>query len=276
MTGASASAVTLSLYVGPAVPLPAPRSIVEALTEVTVTAGSGEDDGFELKLNLTDDSTFLQTVFLLSGGAVPPLIRVVVAVTIRGSVEVLMDGLVTQTQVAPDTGPGPTQLIVKGRDISQAMDHVDLSGLFPYPAMPIEARVALILAKYMLLGVVPLIVPTPTVDIDNPLQRIDQHWGTDLLYLRDLAEMVGYTFYVEPGPAVGASIAYWGPVLRIGPSRRPSPSTWTPRPTSRRSAAASTTTPPRCRSSASRTRSRGCPPFPSPSGWSTPSIRRSG
>ncbi|TQN42899.1 hypothetical protein FHU33_2310 [Blastococcus colisei] len=220
MTGASASAVTLSLYVGPAVPLPAPRSIVEALTEVTVTAGSGEDDGFELKLNLTDDSTFLQTVFLLSGGAVPPLIRVVVAVTIRGSVEVLMDGLVTQTQVAPDTGPGPTQLIVKGRDISQAMDHVDLSGLFPYPAMPIEARVALILAKYMLLGVVPLIVPTPTVDIDNPLQRIDQHWGTDLLYLRDLAEMVGYTFYVEPGPAVGASIAYWGPVLRIGPVQK--------------------------------------------------------
>lgn len=214
------SAVTLSLYVGPVVPLRASRSVIEALTEVTVTAGSGEDDGFELKFDLGNDQTALQTLFLLSGGAVPALIRVVIAVTLRGSVEVLMDGVVTQTQVAPDPGSGPTQLLVKGRDISQVMDNVDLSGLFPYPAMPMEARVGLILAKYMLLGVVPLVVPTPTVDINNPLQRIDQHWGTDLLYLRELADMVGYTFYVEPGPVVGASIAYWGPVLRIGPVQK--------------------------------------------------------
>lgn len=214
------TAVTLSLYVGPAVPLPAPRAVVEALTEVTVTAGSGEDDGFELKLGLSHDATLLQTVFLLSGGAVPPLLRVVIAVTVRGSLEVLMDGLVTQTQVAPDTGSGPGQLIVKGRDLGHAMDNVDLSGLFPYPAMPLEARVALILAKYAGLGLVPLVVPTPTVDVDNPLQRVEQHWGTDLLYLRELADMVGYTFYVEPGPVVGASVAYWGPTLRIGPAQK--------------------------------------------------------
>jgi hypothetical protein len=194
--------------------------MIEALTEVTVTAGSGENDGFELKFNLSGDATLLQTAFLLSGGAVPPLIRVVVAVTVRGSVDVLMDGVVTQTQIAPDTGSGPTQLVVKGRDISQAMDNVDLSGLFPYPAVPVEGRVALILAKYLLLGVVPLIVPTPAVDINNPLQRIDQHWGTDLVYLRELADMVGYTFYIEPGPVVGASVAYWGPPLRIGPAQK--------------------------------------------------------
>ena len=40
--------VSLSLYVGPAIPLPAPRFLIDALTEVTVTAGSGETDGFEL------------------------------------------------------------------------------------------------------------------------------------------------------------------------------------------------------------------------------------
>jgi hypothetical protein len=99
------------------------------------------------------------------------------------------------------------------------MDRVDFSGLFPYPAMPLEARVALILAKYAVLGVVPLVIPSPTFDINNPLQRIDQHWGTDLLYLQDLAEMVGYTFYLEPGPAVGTSVGYWGPFLRVGPAQ---------------------------------------------------------
>lgn len=215
MTGA----VTLSLYVGPVVAVPAPRALIEALTEVTVTAGTGVDDGFELKFQLGSDSAVLQTLFLISGGAVPPLIRVIVAVTLRGTVDVLMDGVVTQTQVTPGAGAGPTQLVVKGRDLSQAMDNVDLSGLFPYPAMPLEARVALILAKYLVLGVVPLVVPTPTIDVSNPLERIEQHWGTDLVYLRELAEMAGYTFYVEPGPSVGQSVGYWGPTLRIGPAQ---------------------------------------------------------
>jgi hypothetical protein len=213
--------VTLSLYVGPAIPLPAPRVVIEALTDVTVHTGGETPDGFELKFSMTSDSTVLQTIFLLSGGAVLPLIRVVIAVTIKGTPDVLMDGVVTQTQIAPDTGAGPTQLIVKGRDIGQVMDSVDFSGLLPYPAMPTEARVALILAKYALFGMVPLIVPTPTIDINNPLERIEQHWGTDLVYIQDLAEQIGYTFYIEPGPVVGANIAYWGPVLRVGAVQKP-------------------------------------------------------
>lgn len=213
--------ITLSLYVGPAVPVPAPRAVVEALTDVTVTAGTGETNGFELKFALGDDAGALQTLFLVGAGAAPKWIRVVIAVEVGGTTSVLMDGMVTQTQLAPDTGAGTTQLIVKGRDISEAMDSVDFSGTFPYPAMPLEARVALILAKYLVLGVVPLVVPTPTVDINNPLARIDQHWGTDLVYLRTLAEDVGYTFYVEPGPAVGTSTGYWGPVLRVGAVQRP-------------------------------------------------------
>jgi hypothetical protein len=211
--------VTLSLHVGPVMAAPAPRAVVEALTEVTVTAGTGVDDGFELRFNLGGGDTVLQTLFLVAGGAAPPLTRVIVAVTVRGTVDVLMDGIVTQTQVAPDTGAGPTQLVVKGRDLSQAMDNVDLSGLFPYPAMPLEARVGLILAKYLALGVVPMVIPTPTIDVNNPLERIEQHWGTDLVYLRELADMSGYTFYIEPGPSVGQSIGYWGPPLRIGPAQ---------------------------------------------------------
>lgn len=208
--------VTLSLYVGPVVPMPAPRFLIDALTEVSVTAGSGTSDGFELKFNMTSDSSLLQTIFLLGGGGLPKWIRVIIAVDINGRTDVLMDGLVTQAQIAPDTGAGPTQLVVKGRDISEAMDSVDLSGLFAYPAMPLEARVALILAKYLVFGIVPAIVPTPTVDINNPLTRIEQHWGSDLVYVRELASMVGYTFYIEPGPTIGANIGYWGPVLRIG------------------------------------------------------------
>jgi hypothetical protein len=212
--------INLSLYIGVGLPVPAPRAVIEALAEVTVRAGSGEAAGFELKLNLSNDATLLQTLFLLSGGAVPPLIRVVIAVTVRGVLDVLMDGIVTQTQVAPDTGTGPTRLIVKGRDISQAMNYVSLTGLFPYPAMPIEGRVALILAKYMIFGIMPVIIPTPMIDINNPLERIEYHQGTDLRYLQMLAQRTGYVFYVEPGPAVGVNIAYWGPLIRVSPPQK--------------------------------------------------------
>lgn len=211
---------TLSLFIGPVIPLQAPRFVLEALAEVTVTAGTGETDGFELKFSLANDATALQAIFLVAGGGVPKIIRVVIAVEIAGRSTVLMDGIVTQAQVAPDTGAGPTQLIVKGGDLGELMDSVDFSGLFPYPATPLEGRVALILAKYMAFGIVPMIIPTPTVDVNNPLTKIEQHWGTDLVYLRNLAELVGYTFTIEPGPVVGASVGYWGPVLRIGPVQK--------------------------------------------------------
>ena len=40
--------------------------------------------------------------------------------------------------------------------------------------------------------------------------------GNDLAYIRRLAGDVGYVFYLEPGPEVGMSKAYWGPEIRIG------------------------------------------------------------
>ena len=77
--------VTLSLFVGPIIPIPAPRFVIEALTEVTVTAGTATSDGFELKFVMTNDSTLLQALFLVGAGAVPKAIRVVVAVEINGN-----------------------------------------------------------------------------------------------------------------------------------------------------------------------------------------------
>ena len=41
--------------------------------------------------------------------------------------------------------------------------------------------------------------------------------GTDLDYIRGLADDVGYVFYLDPGPVPGVSRAYWGPQIKIGP-----------------------------------------------------------
>src|SRR5262249_13834708 len=85
--------------------------------------------------------------------------------------------------------------------------------------MPAEARVALILARYLIFGVVPIIVPTPLMFVPNPLEGIPGQQGTDYQYVKQLADRVGYVFYVEPGPKPGMNFAYWGPEHKFGESQ---------------------------------------------------------
>jgi hypothetical protein len=95
------------------------------------------------------------------------------------------------------------------------MNMFDFSGL-PYPAMPIEARVALICAKYAAFGLIPLIIPVLFPDVPIPVDKIPAHRGTDLQYIQQLAEEAGYIFYIEPGPVAGTNIAYFGPEIKVG------------------------------------------------------------
>jgi hypothetical protein len=55
------------------------------------------------------------------------------------------------------------------------------------------------------------------IDVSIPTIQILRQQGTDLDHVRRLADLVGYVFYVVPGPAVGSSVAYWGPQIKWGP-----------------------------------------------------------
>ena len=95
------------------------------------------------------------------------------------------------------------------------IDIIDLSG-FPWAAMPAEARVNQMVLKYAMYGIVPNVMPSVMLDFPNPLEEIPTQEGTDLSYITTLANMVGYVFYVEPGPRPGVNIAYWGPEGKVG------------------------------------------------------------
>lgn len=207
-------AVRLQLLVGPAVGIPAPREVLDAVQEVKVQSGSGEtQSGFEITFALSNRSP-LHTLFLLSGGAGIPILRVIIAVTVRGQTTVLSDGVMTHHEIRSDGGPTST-LVVKGKDLSAVMDIIPLDGV-PYPAMPPAVRVLLSVGKYAPLGVIPLVVPSLLEDIPIPIERIPRHKGTDYEYVKALAKEVGYVFYLDPGPVPGTSKAYWGPEIRIG------------------------------------------------------------
>ena len=206
--------IHLTLMIGPAVPVPVPQSVLDALTSLIVTTTAGQASGFQLTFTLSNRSP-LQTLFLLSGGAQIPLVRVIIVVTINGTPEVLMDGVMTNHEMAPGSEVGQSTLTISGEDLTAVMNYIDFSGV-PYPAMPPEARVLLIVAKYAMFGIIPMVIPSVLIDIPIPTDRIPVQQGKDLEYIKRLADDVGYVFYLEPGPSPGTSVAYWGPEIKVG------------------------------------------------------------
>lgn len=207
--------VNLSLMIGPLVPIPAPRVVIEALNDVTVTNNDVGKSGFQLSFTLSTNSP-LHTLFLLSAGGSPlPILRVIVVVTLNSTPTVLMDGVVTNQQILPGGDAGHATLSITGEDLSVLMDKQDFSG-FPFPAVPAEGRVALLIAKYAFLGLIPLVIPSVLIDFPIPTSRIHSQRGTDLAYIKHLAEQVGYVFYIDAGPVPGTNVAYWGPQIKVG------------------------------------------------------------
>jgi hypothetical protein len=209
--------IHLTLMVGPVVPIPVPQVVLDALTDIEVVAPDEAAGAFTLKFSMSVRSP-LHTLFLLSGGAAIPLLRVILVATVNGSPTVLIDGVVTRTEIMPGNDNRHTSLQVTGDDLTAVMQQLLFSGIpgTPYPAMPAEAVVALILAKYAFLGVIPMVLPSIALDVPIPTNHIPSQQGNDLEYIRLLAERVGYVFYIDPGPAPGMSLAYWGPKVKVG------------------------------------------------------------
>jgi hypothetical protein len=212
------SGIQLTLLMGPVIAIPAPRLVMDALESVEVTTAAGSTSGFQMSFTFNSKSE-LNTIFLLAAGnntslGTPPL-RVMLIVTINGTPNVLFDGVMTNVDVQAGSGKSPGQVSVTGDDLTKVMDLFDFSGL-PYPAMPIEARVALICAKYAMFGVIPMVIPVLFPEVPIPVDYIPAHKGTDLQYLQQLAEDVGYVFYFEPGPVPGTNVAYFGPEIKVG------------------------------------------------------------
>lgn len=207
--------VQLNMMMGPFIPLTPPRAAMDALDSVEVTVKDVGTSGFQLTF-IIDKQSPLNILFLLTGGSPLLFMRVVLAVTVNGVQEVLIDGVVTNHSVAPGDKGSNSTLTITGEDLTALMNQSDWSG-FPFPACPAEARVALILAKYALFGVIPLIIPSVLIDVPLPIDQIPSEQGTDLDYIRALADRVGYVFYINPGPVPGVSQGYWGPQIKFGP-----------------------------------------------------------
>lgn len=202
----------LVLRIGPVITLPVPAEVMDALTAVSVKESSSGRSGFSLTFTVSKNGRIMQE--LLPTGYFEPIVtRVQIVVIAQGTPITLMDGIIAKIDLAPSNEPAKTTLTVTGEDVSVAMDLIDLTGI-PYPFMPAEARVALILLRYLEFGLIPVIIPSPLIDVPNALEEVPHQQGTDLNYIKYLAAQTGYVFYVKPGPVLGTNYAYWGPEIR--------------------------------------------------------------
>ena len=206
--------VQLRLLIGPIIPLTPPRPVMDALSDVEVKVVDVGQSGFKLTFSI-DKQSPLQILFLLTGGLPLLFMRVVIAVVVNGTTSVLIDGVITENHISPGDKGSNSTLTLLGKDLTVLMDQSKLSG-FPFPAMPAEARIALLLLKYAILGVFPLIIPSVLLFVPIPIDQIPSQQGTDLEYIRYLADQAGYVFYLDPGPIPGVSKAYWGPQIKVG------------------------------------------------------------
>jgi hypothetical protein len=205
--------IHLTLLIGPAVPVPPPKSVIDALESVQVTSSAKGRSGFQLTFAVSKKSPLLTTM-LPTGYFDPITTRVIIVVTLSGLPNVLMDGIVTRQELSPSSDPGQSRLTITGEDLSVLMDLVE-NPFMRFPAMDATVQILTLLAKYLVFGIVPMVLPPFFPDIPDPIERIQCQTGTDFEYINSLAGEYGYVFYVEPGPLPGASLAYWGPDIRL-------------------------------------------------------------
>ncbi len=209
--------VRLTMLIGPVLPVPAPFELTEALTSVEVTHSDGGPSGFQLTfqagrsgpLDLVDYPLLLNPLLL------KPFNRVVLVVTFDVLPQVIMDGIITQVQLAPNEQPGASTISVMGEDVSVLMDMDDK--ITPHPSMDDFARVNRVLLPYLgRFQMIPVVLPTIFSKFPSPTEEIPVQTTTDREYLKRLAQRHGYVFFVKPGPAPLTNVAYWGPPVRTG------------------------------------------------------------
>ncbi len=200
----------LQLLIGPTVPIPAPYPVMDALVDVEVTNRDQEFDGFKLTFSLGKDS-LLDYGLLLTGLLDPPS-RVIIQVFIGTLPQVLIDGIITNHQIAPSNRPGESTLTVFGKDITLKLSLEEKSETFPNQTDSVI--VMGLIANYATLGLVPQV--TPTTDVPIQVDRIPSQQGSDLDFIRELARRNGFVFYIEPTLTPGVNHAYWGLDNRLG------------------------------------------------------------
>lgn len=208
--------VILSLSIGAANPAsptpptavtPAPYNVMNELRKAEVVQREDGFSGFDLYFQPTRPATGDYDAF--TGNLLEPGARVVISVALNAVPHVLIDGVIEQRTYTPRSGKTPDLLVVRGRDLTLAMQQTVRAMAFPM--MTDSQIVTGVLATYASLFT-PQITTTAATISDQANEVAQCQVTTDLEYVRALARRNGFVFRVIPGATPGTNTAYWGPV----------------------------------------------------------------
>jgi len=207
--------INFTLLIGPTVPVPAPPFLIESLQNVEVTHNDDQQSGFQITFSIGRNGPQDMLDYQhLSTPLLRPFNRVVLIITFNAIPRVVMDGIITNHQMQPGGEPGTSTLTITGDDVSLMMDREERS--VEHIGQPDMLIVTKIISSYAQYRLIPKIIPPLSIDQPIPIERTPVQRGTDLEYLKTLAQRYGYVFYIIPGPVPLTNTAYWGPPVRIG------------------------------------------------------------
>lgn len=211
--------IHFTLLIGPTVPVPAPPFLIESLQNVEVTHNDDQQSGFQITFSIgRNGPQDLLDYQHLSTPLLKPFNRIILVVTFNSIPRVVMDGIITNHQMQPGSEPGTSTLTITGDDVSLMMDREEKTvEHIGQPDMLIVTKIILSYAQY---GLIPKIIPPLSIDQPIPIERTPVQRGTDLEYLKTLAQRYGHVFYIIPGPVPLTNTAYWGPPVRVGEPQR--------------------------------------------------------
>lgn len=207
--------IRLELKIGrPTAPVLAPYKVVDALIDLEVTQQDRQRSGFQMTFSLGKEFRNYSDYWLLREGILDPPNRVIITVIVGVLVgvtrpikrQILIDGIITNHQVAPSNQPGESKLIVTGEDISLMLDLKEKSTTYENQSdSQIITKLLQDYSQYWLKTDVQNSEYTPTKE-----KFITTQQGTDLEFIQELAQRNSFIFEIKPSDTPAKNVAYWG------------------------------------------------------------------
>jgi phage protein D len=182
---------------------PAPSEVVDAVQEIEIDTSTEEAGIFRLRLGIAQTMLGDWTILELD------LFRPLVPISIRiasglGVPEAIINGFVSTVEATYSEQPGESVLEITGMDATATMNLQEK--VMPWPNMPDHAIAAAIFGQY---AIIPRVQPTPP-QLVEPEGTTTQR-GTDIRFLRRLAQRNGFECYVQPEPLSGLDMGFFQP-----------------------------------------------------------------
>ena len=201
--------VTYTVLIGMP-PLPIPVPLLSALQKIEVETSTEMASVFRLRFGISQ--TALGDWDLLAPqyeALLLPLTQVQIRVKVGIDIpKAIINGYISNQRVLYDDEGGASVMEITGMDATLLMNLQEKAQAWP---MPDDGAVAAaVFAQY---GIVPMVtasMPFNSDPTDMTLQR-----GTDIRFLRRLAQRNGFECFVQPNPQSGLDFGYFGPPSNI-------------------------------------------------------------